>query len=164
MLYEDEKKIADQIVENTTTRKPLVDFVDEQNVRHRLFAITAKSDIDAIAKMMLNKSCIIADGHHRYETALNYYKETANPAAAYQIIAFVNTHNEGLLILATHRLLGNLENFQLERLLADLKENFIRNLRRQCFLPRCLERQTRDGCSRPEYERPLEVARCFRAA
>jgi len=124
MLYEDEKKIADQIVENTATRKPLVDFADEQNVRHRLFAITAKSDIDAIAKMMLNKSCIIADGHHRYETALNYYKETANPAAAYQIIAFVNTHNEGLVILATHRLLGNLENFQLERLLADLKENF----------------------------------------
>ena len=124
MLYEDEKKIADQIVENTAGKEPLVDFADEQNVRHRLFAITAKSDIDAIAKMMLNKSCIIADGHHRYETALNYYKETANPAAAYQIIAFVNTHNEGLVILATHRLLGNLENFQLERLLADLKESF----------------------------------------
>ena len=124
MLYEDEKKIADQIVENTAGKEPLVDFVDEQNVRHRLFAITAKSDIDAIAKMMLDKSCIIADGHHRYETALNYYKETANPAAAYQIIAFVNTHNEGLVILATHRLLGNLENFQLERLLAGLKESF----------------------------------------
>ncbi|MBA7468259.1 hypothetical protein ES707_03502 [subsurface metagenome] len=124
MLYEDEKKIADQIVENTAGKEPLVDFVDEQNVRHRLFAITTKSNIDAIAKMMLDKSCIIADGHHRYETALNYYKETANPAAAYQIIAFVNTHNEGLVILATHRLVGNLENFQLERLLADLKESF----------------------------------------
>ena len=124
MLYEDEKKIADQIVENTTKQKTLIDFVDEQDVRHRLFAITAKSDIDAIAKMTLDKSCIIADGHHRYETALNYYKETANPAAAYQIIAFVNTRNEGLVILATHRLLGNLENFQLERLLADLKEKF----------------------------------------
>jgi uncharacterized protein (DUF1015 family) len=124
MLYEDEQKIADEIVEHAVTQEPLVDYTDEQDVRHRLFAITTKDSIDAIARMMVDKSCIIADGHHRYETALNYYRETKNPAAGYQMTAFVNTRNEGLTILATHRLIGNLENFQFERLIVALKENF----------------------------------------
>jgi uncharacterized protein (DUF1015 family) len=124
MLYEDEQKIADKIVENAAGQKPLMDFLDEQDVRHRLFAITAKDNIDAIAKMMLDKSCIIADGHHRYETALIYSKETANPAAAYRMIAFTNTRHEGLVILATHRLVGNLEDFDAVKLITELKENF----------------------------------------
>ena len=124
MLYEDGQNIADKIVEDATGQKPLVDCVDEQNVRHRLFAIIAKDAIGAIAKMIVDKDCIIADGHHRYETALNYYKETKNPAASYQMTAFVNTRNEGLTILATHRLVGNLENFQFEKLIGALKENF----------------------------------------
>jgi len=124
MLYEDGQNIADKIVEDATGQNPLVDCVDEQNVRHRLFAIIAKDAIGAIAKMIVDKDCIIADGHHRYETALNYYKETKNPAASYQMTAFVNTRNEGLTILATHRLVGNLENFQFEKLIGALKENF----------------------------------------
>jgi uncharacterized protein (DUF1015 family) len=124
MLYEDEKKIADEIVRQAAIQEPLVDCIDEQKVRHRLFAITTKDSIDAITGMMVDKSCIIADGHHRYETALNYYKETKNPAAGYQMTAFVNTHNEGLTILATHRLVGNLDNFQLDKLVVALKENF----------------------------------------
>lgn len=139
MLYEDEHKIADRIIENSTRQKPLINFADEegftlqkdlkmrtqQNVRHRLFAITAKNDIEKIAKMMLDKSCIIGDGHHRYETDLNYYKETANPAAGYQMMAFSNICHDGLVVLATHRLVGNLEDFRVEKLLASLKENFI---------------------------------------
>lgn len=124
MLYEDEQSVADKIVEETSTQKPLINFVDEQEVRHRLFAITAEENIDAITKMILDKSCIIADGHHRYETALNYYKETGNPAAAYQMSAFVNIHRPGLTILATHRLVGDLQNFNLEKLITALRENF----------------------------------------
>ncbi len=124
MLYEDRMQIADKIIENAAEQEPLLDCIDEQNVRHRLFAITLKESIDAIARMMVDKSCIIADGHHRYETALNYYRETKNPAAGYQMTAFVNTHNEGLTILATHRLIGNLDNFQFGKLIETLKENF----------------------------------------
>jgi uncharacterized protein (DUF1015 family) len=124
LLYEDKQKIADKIIENVASQKPLIDFLDEQDVQHHLFAITAKEDIDKITKMMLDKCCIIADGHHRYETALIYSKETANPAAAYRMIAFTNTRHEGLVILATHRLVGNLKNFDAVKLIAELKENF----------------------------------------
>lgn len=124
MVYEDEQNIADKIIEKAARQQPLIDFVDEQSVRHRLFVITAQADTDAIAEMMLNKTCIIADGHHRYETGLIYSRENANPAAKYQMIAFANTRHDGLIILATHRLVNNLENLDVNKLLADLKQDF----------------------------------------
>jgi len=124
MLYEDQEKVADKIIRNAAREKPLIDFRDDQNVRHRLFAVVDEDNIKAIVKMMLDKKCIIADGHHRYETALNYFKQTNNPTAQYQMLAFTDSSQKGLVILATHRLVGNLENFNMNRLVADLKENF----------------------------------------
>ena len=124
MLYEDRRQTADKIIEKTASLKPLVDFVNDEDVRHRLFAITDKGDISAIAKMMSDKSCIIADGHHRYITGLSYSEESTNPAAKYQMMAFANTCHEGLVVLATHRLISNLEDFDSEKLIAELKRNF----------------------------------------
>ena len=138
MLYEDKKKTADKIIEKAAAGKPLMDFADEpvlrsgkatategrQNVRHQLFAITDGGDIETIAKMMRGKDCIIADGHHRYETGLAYYKETKNPAAAYQMTAFTNVCHKGLVCLATHRLVKGLENFDFEKLISEMNRNF----------------------------------------
>jgi len=124
MLYEDKQGIADRIIEQAAEGEPLVDFVDDEGVRHRLFAITDKEQIDTISRLMGDKKCIIADGHHRYTTGLTYSKENPNPAAKYQMIAFVNTCHEGLAILATHRVVANLEDFNLTTLLGRLKENF----------------------------------------
>jgi len=124
MLYDDEKKLADGIIEQAAGQEPLIDFADEQDVRHRIFAITDKQDIKQIVKMMSDKSCIIADGHHRYTTGLTYSKENSNPAAKYQMLAFANTHQDGLIVLATHRLVGNLENFSMKKLIEQLGERF----------------------------------------
>ncbi|MHC4586710.1 MAG: DUF1015 domain-containing protein [Planctomycetota bacterium] len=124
VLYEDEQEIADKIIEQAATTEPLVDFIDEQNVRHRLFAITSKEDIEQIVKMMNDKSCVIADGHHRYTTGLAYSNESNNPTAKYQMLAFANISHKGLIVLATHRLSGNLENFSFEKLITELKEDF----------------------------------------
>jgi len=124
MLYNDEKKLADRIIEQAAGQEALIDFVDEQDVRHRLFAINDKQDIEQIVKMMSPKSCIIADGHHRYTTGLTYSKENSNPAAKYQMLAFANMHQDGLIVLATHRLVGNLENFSMKKLIEQLGERF----------------------------------------
>jgi len=124
MLYDDEKKLADRIIEQAAGQPPLTDFVDEQDVRHRLFAISDKQEIEQIVKMMSRKSCIIADGHHRYTTGLTYSKENSNPAAKYQMLAFANMHQGGLIILATHRLVGNLDNFSMKKLIEQLGEKF----------------------------------------
>ena len=61
---------------------------------------------------MAPKKLLIADGHHRYETALAYRNENPGVAAAeYVMMTFVNMHSPGLKILATHRVLRNLEGF-----------------------------------------------------
>ena len=124
MLYEDEQEIAEEIIEQAMTTDSLVDFTDEQNVRHRLFAISEKEDIEKIVNMMNTKTCIIADGHHRYTTGLNYSKENNNSSTKYQMLAFANIAHRGLIVLATHRVVMNLEDFNFEKLIIDLKENF----------------------------------------
>lgn len=124
MLYEDRKKTADKIIKSAAAQKPLLDCLDEQNVRHRLFAITDEDGINATVQTIRKKICIIADGHHRYTTGLLYSRETGNPAARFQMIAFTNICQDGLLVLATHRLVGSLGNFCVKKLIADLKRDF----------------------------------------
>ena len=124
MLYDDPEKAIDAILDQTCEQKELLNSTDDEQVRHRLFAITDQGQIETIRQVMSDKTVFIADGHHRYETALNYYKETAKPAAGYQMTAFANTLHGGLLILATHRLVSNLENFHPEKLITDLKNSF----------------------------------------
>lgn len=124
MLYNDEQGIADVIIESAASGEALIDFIDEQKVRHRLFAIVEQGDKDAIVAMMREKSVIIADGHHRYTTGLTFSREDSNPAAKYQMLAFTNMAHEGLIVLATHRLVANLDNFDMSRLIAGLERNF----------------------------------------
>ena len=93
-------------------------------MRHRLFAITATREVEAVTKMMAEKSCIIADGHHRYTTGLKYMRESGNPAARYQMLAFTNTRQKGLVVLATHRLVGGIADFKPPEFLARLEDDF----------------------------------------
>jgi uncharacterized protein (DUF1015 family) len=123
-VYEDKAGVADEVIGKSARQAPLIDFCDDQDVRHRLFAKDDRQDIDAIVAMMRDKSCIIADGHHRYTMALTYAKESSNPAAQYQMLAFANTCHEGLVVLATHRLVGNVASFDLKELIGRLKEDF----------------------------------------
>lgn len=122
MLYEDPQNVADKAITKIETDEPLIDYTDDDKVRHRIYALTDEADARAIAKMMESKSCVIADGHHRYTTGLLYAKE--NPAAKYLVLAFCNTCQPGLVVLATHRVIGGLQNFDSGRMLADLKANF----------------------------------------
>jgi len=124
MLYNDEQGIADEIIERAAAGEALIDFSDEQGVRHRLFAISGGEHGNAIVQMMREKSVIIADGHHRYTTGLTYSREDSNPAAKYQMLAFTNMSHEGLIVRATHRLVANLDGFDMENLIADLEKDF----------------------------------------
>lgn len=125
MMFNDPKKIADAIIDKAiTSGETVIDFTDDEDVRHRLVPITDNGDIERIVKMMDGKEALIADGHHRYETALNYFKETDNPAAKYRMMTFVNMHNEGLVVLPTHRLVGNLEKFDIDELIRKMQECF----------------------------------------
>jgi uncharacterized protein (DUF1015 family) len=122
MLYEDQQNVADKVIAKAEDSQPLIDYVDDDKVRHRICAITDAEDIKSISKMMEGKTCVIADGHHRYTTGLLYAKE--NSAAKYLVLAFCNTCHPGLVVLATHRVVGGLADYDSGKMLTDLAANF----------------------------------------
>jgi uncharacterized protein (DUF1015 family) len=74
---------------------------------------------------MANKKLLIADGHHRYETALAFRNENPGLAGASRVmLTFVNMHSPGLKILATHRLVSGLANFQAGSFLTGVRKTF----------------------------------------
>jgi len=116
MLYPDREGTVDQVLAKASAGAPELDVLDEYGARHRLWPITDEATTQLMQSLMRDKKLLIADGHHRYETALAYRNE--NPDAQYVMMTFVNMYSPGLRILATHRVLRNLEGFQAAALLA----------------------------------------------
>lgn len=99
---------------------PTTEVTDEYGVAHRLWRVSDPAVIERVQAAMADKKLIIADGHHRYETSLNYRNERRasngnNPHAPYErvMMTFVNMDSPGLVILPTHRVVFGLENFTL---------------------------------------------------
>jgi uncharacterized protein (DUF1015 family) len=120
MLYSDEQRRVDAILaEAESLAPPATEMRDEYGVVHRLWVIAEPERVAAIEKAMAAQKLVIADGHHRYETALNYRNERrahtpdTSPNASYEraMMTFVNTHSEGLTILPTHRVAAHLDDF-----------------------------------------------------
>ncbi|MHA1964830.1 MAG: DUF1015 domain-containing protein [Candidatus Thorarchaeota archaeon] len=125
VIYPDHKRHVDAILEKHMDGNPVGDIVDDAGIRHRLWRIDNEDDLNEITRLMDDKYVIIADGHHRYKTALALSKE--NPeleTAKYRMLTFVNISNPGLVVLPTHRLVQNLEDFPKEKLLQDINEYF----------------------------------------
>ena len=117
MLYTDPAKKIERHFDEQG--EPVLDVVDDYGVRNRLWKVSSPKVIADVQAAMKDKKLIIADGHHRYETALNYRDErrasgkTKDPNAAYErvMMTFVNTEDSGLVILPTHRVVHGLKNF-----------------------------------------------------
>ncbi|MFX1368243.1 MAG: DUF1015 domain-containing protein [Promethearchaeota archaeon] len=125
VIYPDHEGQVDMILKKYMEGNPTMDVTDNEGVRHRLWAIDNSEDTSFITKHMEDKYIIIADGHHRYKTALALSKE--NPeleSAKYRMLTFVNASNPGLVILPTHRLVQNLEEFSAENLINSIKSSF----------------------------------------
>ncbi|MDX9703763.1 MAG: DUF1015 domain-containing protein [Candidatus Auribacterota bacterium] len=112
MLYKDERNdVNTQLDMVAKTQAPLYKFTDSIAVTHKFWRVSDTGMIKKITGLFTDKQLLIADGHHRYETALNYCREMtgSDPADkpdspyAYQMMSFVNMYDPGLLILPTHR-------------------------------------------------------------
>ena len=105
MLYPDQPETIDAMLDAGTRGRPLIEVTDEYGAIHRMWKI---ADASAIQQAMADKKLLIADGHHRYETALAFRRENPSLAGADRVMmTFVNMHSAGLKILATHRLVSN---------------------------------------------------------
>ncbi len=133
MLYNDTGEIDSLL---TASAAPATEVTDEYGVLHQLWPVSDPDLIDLVRGKMKDKKLIIADGHHRYETALNYRNErraavaqavgaprerssavmVREEEAPYELVmmTFVNMNSPGLVILPTHRVVHGLSLFEPE--------------------------------------------------
>jgi uncharacterized protein (DUF1015 family) len=120
MLYSDPQRRIDGILaEAESSGMPAAEMRDEYGVVHRLWVIAEPQRVAAIQEAMKDQKLVIADGHHRYETALNYRKERPTHAgkidpdapSARAMMSFFNTKSEGLTILPGHRVAAHIHDF-----------------------------------------------------
>jgi uncharacterized protein (DUF1015 family) len=127
MLYSDPAGSVEKILYDGNGPAE-AEVTDEYGVLHRLWRVSDPATILLLTTAMADRKLIIADGHHRYETALNYSKEHApaeparlesNPSELPQpaypeaavMMTFVNMDSDGLVILPTHRVVHSLAGF-----------------------------------------------------
>jgi len=147
MLYSDPTRELDDLL--VPNGEPTIEVKDEHNVLHRVWKISDPSRTSLLASKMESRKLIIADGHHRYETALAYRNErrekknglgqkTPTPIAEeisltpsggdapfdYMMMTFVNMESSGLTILPTHRVVHGLTNFSPEDFLQQVNNFF----------------------------------------
>lgn len=111
-MYSSPERLSSSILEKITQEKTFIEAKNGDSFTHRLWKISDKTSIEAIKKELSNKDIFIADGHHRYETALEFRDEmnkkgllkTGREPFNYVMMFLVNMEDEGLTILPTHRL------------------------------------------------------------
>jgi uncharacterized protein (DUF1015 family) len=134
-LYEGRGGAADRALDGLTAGPPDLDVVDDDGVRHRAWAVAADGDaaatVEALIAAAASGPITIADGHHRYETALRYRDERRmsrsceeDPAFDYVLTLFVDARSQPLTVLPTHRVVRDLGDAGVDALLDRLDELF----------------------------------------
>ncbi len=131
MLYSDPAGEVEELMRPSAL--PEIDVRDEYGVQHRVWRINDAGIVETVREKMRDKKLIIADGHHRYETALNYRNErraadaageTRSASYEFAMMTFVNMDAPGLLILPTHRVVHGLEGFSIAKFDANARKYF----------------------------------------
>lgn len=106
MVYNDkEMKIEKEILPKYLVKKPFIDVKDDLGVENIVYIIDDEQDIALIQRTLEDKTLLIADGHHRYETSMNYSNlHPENEIAKYVMSYFTNAADENLIIYPTHRI------------------------------------------------------------
>lgn len=126
-LYADKEKTLDDIFARISALTPDAACTSEYGQEY-LWVITGEDDIAAIQAALAEKQVLIADGHHRYETAQTFLRERQCPDSApcrYVMMTLVNLYDPGLTILPTHRLVKNLPDVDFQALLSALSADFL---------------------------------------
>ena len=130
-LYFDEDRSVSQRIAALSAGKPDMEFASADGIIHRVWIVSDPAETAALSAAFADKKLYIADGHHRYETALNYKEylreqgqDVDNSPAAAVMMTLVDMENEGLVVFPTHRVLHGLAGFDREQLLASCQAYF----------------------------------------
>jgi len=132
MLYSDPQSEVEALLQAKTEEEPETSVLDEYETLHRVWRVDDPALIQAVQQKMAGKKLLIADGHHRYETALAYRDERraasggSDPNAPYEfvMVTLVPMESPGLVILPTHRIVHGLPTYDRERMLEDASRFF----------------------------------------
>jgi uncharacterized protein (DUF1015 family) len=102
LLYDDSGAPEEALREQTAGRGPDLE-VEELGVRSRLWRVDEPRALTRVHDALADKQLLIADGHHRYETALAFHERDGTDTSAFTFAALVNTRGEGLAVFPTHR-------------------------------------------------------------
>lgn len=106
MVYSDPEKQIENAVSEICTQTPFIDVLDDNGVQNIVYKIEDESIIKLIENVMSDKTLLIADGHHRYETALNYKNYLGeNADEANYVMSYYTNLDDDLLIFPTHRII-----------------------------------------------------------
>lgn len=124
-VFDDPQQRVAELLADTFEREP--DFrgvTDHDNVTHLCWAVRDEATIRELAAFFAPTDVFIADGHHRYTTALNYAREHPDqPDAQTCLFVLVPTSDPGLIVLPTHRVLCDLADFDMAALLEALEQD-----------------------------------------
>ncbi len=131
MYLDEDKKIGSEI-DKIVSKKSDVECVTEDGIVHRLWIENDPRALDAIVDGFKDKQLFIADGHHRYETALNFRNKMREDGVIgegdelgnYIMMFLADIDDEGLVILPTHRMVRDIENFDVEEVLSKIRVKF----------------------------------------
>lgn len=128
-LYDDSDEKVRTLLDKSAAGEPTVWFTDREKITHSLWVVSDTDVIAAVANLLAEKRLYIADGHHRYETALNYRnylrtegKETEN--SDYISMMLVEMDNPGLVVFPTHRIVHNRWCFNYDWCMSAFSEHF----------------------------------------
>lgn len=133
-LYADEAGVLDGMMGQTMQTQADENVRDADGVRHQLWVLSDPERISSVVDFLADKPIAIADGHHRYETALAYSKEArgcscccaghCELASDYVLMTVANVFQKDMTIFPTHRVVDNLDNNTLAGLDSRLAELF----------------------------------------
>lgn len=117
-LYDDPNQRIDDMLDAAAVGEPLMEAREPDGIVHKVWRINSAEQVAEIERLMADKKLLIADGHHRYETALAYGREhPETPGASQIMVTLVNMSSPGLVVLATHRVLSDLPDFAPNKML-----------------------------------------------
>lgn len=128
-LYADGDGSVTEIIEKASSGAPDSEFTDGDGVTHRMWCVGDEAVIEAVCGKMRDKKLYIADGHHRYETALNYQKYVRENldeigSSDYVTMMLVNMENSGLVVFPTHRIVRDLPEYDFKEVCRRCEEYF----------------------------------------
>ncbi len=124
-LFSDPGRRASQALAPATTAAPWAETTDKDGTVNRLWRVSEPSAIAAVTEVMRGAELLIADGHHRYETARVYADEVGGDGPhRYVLMCLVALQDPGLTVFPTHRLVRGLSPEQHESLAMALRRDF----------------------------------------